>query len=204
MQTSYTSSSPPIAANSKSPSNLLFTSSSSSTGIVNQSSNSYRSSSDSDCYITAYECGYCTKLGPRSTNEDRFVCLPNIYNNGIEVKNDHDYSNRSTIRSSFTDGSREFDRSDKNRNSNSSSSSFNISSDRLLGGGSDESIAYFAVYDGHGGHETAEYLQHHLLDCVCSHPSFRDDLDCAIVETCIETDLTILVRILKCCFLLFL
>lgn len=67
----------------------------------------------------------------------------------------------------------------------------------MLGGGSDESIAYFAVYDGHGGHETADYLQHHLLDSVCSHPSFRDELDSAIVETCIETDLTILVRIVK-------
>ncbi len=183
--------------------NLFFTaSSSSSTGIFSQSnsSSSYRSSSDSDSYITAYECGYCTKLGPRSTNEDRFVCLPNIYNNGIEDKNDNDYNNRSSIRSSFSEGSRDFDRSDKskrNNNNSSSSSSHNISADQLLGGGSDESIAYFAVYDGHGGHETADYLQHHLLDSVCNHPSFRDELDSAIVETCIETDLTILVRIVK-------
>lgn len=26
-----------------------------------------------------WHSGYCTKLGPRSANEDRYVCAPNIY-----------------------------------------------------------------------------------------------------------------------------
>jgi len=165
-------------------------------GIMDQSSGS-RNNSDK----IRYECGYCTKLGPRSTNEDRFVCLPNIYGNAIEDnKNNNNNnsmrggSNSSSINHIFNYNDNNNSDHTKNRISGSSTSSYNIHVDQLMGGGSDESIGYFAVFDGHGGHETAEYLQHHLLDSVYSHASFYDDIDNAIIETCIKTDLTILVR----------
>ena len=42
-------------------------------------------------YVITALLGYCTKLGPRNTNEDRLVCLPDIYEK-LLVNGDFDFS----------------------------------------------------------------------------------------------------------------
>jgi protein phosphatase 1L len=49
-------------------------------------------------------------------------------------------------------------------------------------------VAFFAVFDGHGGSRTAEYLKNHLFKNVISHPDFMKDTKSAIVEAFKQTD----------------
>ncbi|KAL8141378.1 hypothetical protein V2J09_007399 [Rumex salicifolius] len=49
-------------------------------------------------------------------------------------------------------------------------------------------VAFFGVYDGHGGSRTAEYLKNNLFDNLCSHPEFLKDTKAAIVEAFRQTD----------------
>ncbi|KAH9691485.1 putative protein phosphatase 2C 11 [Citrus sinensis] len=49
-------------------------------------------------------------------------------------------------------------------------------------------VAFFGVYDGHGGSRTAEYLKNHLFKNLSSHPDFIKDTKTAIVEVFKKTD----------------
>ncbi|KAH9604171.1 hypothetical protein KSS87_004587 [Heliosperma pusillum] len=49
-------------------------------------------------------------------------------------------------------------------------------------------VAFFGVFDGHGGSRTAEYLKNNLFDNLCSHPEFIRDTKIAIVEAFKQTD----------------
>ncbi|KAJ6817181.1 putative protein phosphatase 2C 11 [Iris pallida] len=49
-------------------------------------------------------------------------------------------------------------------------------------------VAFFGVFDGHGGSRTAEYLKSHLFNNLSSHPDFINDTKAAIVEAFRQTD----------------
>ncbi|CAK7346864.1 unnamed protein product [Dovyalis caffra] len=49
-------------------------------------------------------------------------------------------------------------------------------------------VAFFGVFDGHGGARTAEYLKNNLFKNLSSHPDFIRDTKTAIVEAFKQTD----------------
>nr|GLL39552.1 probable protein phosphatase 2C 11 [Ipomoea trifida] len=49
-------------------------------------------------------------------------------------------------------------------------------------------VAFFGVFDGHGGSRTAEYLKNNLFKNLSSHPDFINDTKSAIVESFKQTD----------------
>ncbi|KAL7246022.1 hypothetical protein ACSBR2_001202 [Camellia fascicularis] len=49
-------------------------------------------------------------------------------------------------------------------------------------------VAFFGVFDGHGGSRTAEYLKNNLFKNLSSHPDFITDTKSAIVESFRQTD----------------
>ncbi|WJX21700.1 protein-serine/threonine phosphatase [Trifolium repens] len=49
-------------------------------------------------------------------------------------------------------------------------------------------VAFFGVFDGHGGSRTAEYLKNNLFKNLSSHPDFIKDTKTAIVEAFKQTD----------------
>ncbi|KAK9111417.1 hypothetical protein Scep_018936 [Stephania cephalantha] len=49
-------------------------------------------------------------------------------------------------------------------------------------------VAFFGVFDGHGGSRTAEYLKSHLFRNLSSHPEFINNTKSAIVESFKQTD----------------
>lgn len=49
-------------------------------------------------------------------------------------------------------------------------------------------VAFFGVYDGHGGSRTAEYLKNNLFNNLSSHPDFIKDTKSAIVQVFRKTD----------------
>lgn len=49
-------------------------------------------------------------------------------------------------------------------------------------------VAFFAVFDGHGGARTAEYLKDNLFKNLSGHPDFIKDTKTAIVEAFRQTD----------------
>ncbi|XP_058756399.1 probable protein phosphatase 2C 11 [Vicia villosa] len=50
-------------------------------------------------------------------------------------------------------------------------------------------VAFFGVFDGHGGSQTAEYLRNNLFKNLSSHPDFIKDTKTAIVEAFKQTDI---------------
>lgn len=59
----------------------------------------------------------------------------------------------------------------------------------------DHHVGLFAVYDGHLGHEVAQYLQANLLDNVLNQPSFWTDPSTAITDAFVQTDALILEKV---------
>ncbi|OAY58377.1 probable protein phosphatase 2C 11 isoform X2 [Manihot esculenta] len=51
-----------------------------------------------------------------------------------------------------------------------------------------EMVAFFGVFDGHGGARTAEYLKNNLFRNLSTHPDFIKDTKTAIVEAFRQTD----------------
>lgn len=51
-----------------------------------------------------------------------------------------------------------------------------------------QTVAFFGVFDGHGGSRTAEYLKNNLFKNLSSHPDFIKDTKTAIVEAFKQTD----------------
>ncbi|XP_076931026.1 putative protein phosphatase 2C 11 [Bidens hawaiensis] len=49
-------------------------------------------------------------------------------------------------------------------------------------------VAFFGVFDGHGGSRTAEYLKNTLFKNLSAHPGFMKDTKTAIVEAFKQTD----------------
>ena len=51
----------------------------------------------------------------------------------------------------------------------------------------DPELAFFAVYDGHGGTGVANYLKDHLHEFILAQPEYREgDIPEAILKVCIH------------------
>lgn len=141
-----------------------------------------------------WSCGSCSKLGPRTSNEDRLVALPNIYEAVAAAKSkaglaDTSISISGPLNSHYL-------------NNNSSSSSHVAMSGNVLAAGIGVPIpiendhtqrqlerqGYFAVYDGHCGAQAAMHLQETLHLSIFNHPLYHTDLQTAIIESCVNTD----------------
>lgn len=108
-----------------------------------------------------WESGFCTKLGPREKNEDRYVVLPQ-FNERVPTARVTDVllpptSTRPVV-NNYTSG--------LSKSLLSTSLDAASKGSFLPGGGSDHSCGYFAVYDGHAGDLAATFLQEHLHDRI--------------------------------------
>eukprot|EP00245_Coleochaete_scutata_P002585 TRINITY_DN13493_c0_g1_i1.p1 TRINITY_DN13493_c0_g1~~TRINITY_DN13493_c0_g1_i1.p1 ORF type:complete len:344 (-),score=69.42 TRINITY_DN13493_c0_g1_i1:841-1872(-) len=55
-------------------------------------------------------------------------------------------------------------------------------------------VGLFSIFDGHAGHQVAEYLQSHLFNNILSHSLFDDNVPKAILEAYLATDKDVLER----------
>lgn len=55
-----------------------------------------------------------------------------------------------------------------------------------------ESSSYFAVYDGHSGSDASSFLESNLHLHICNHARFMEEIEHAIVESCVQIDETFL------------
>lgn len=123
-----------------------------------------------------WESGYCTKLGPREKNEDRFVSLPNLnerFPAAVGAVASSSSANRSTTSALSAELGGENGLNKGNFASGLSrsllTSSIKGGNPQIAnnqGGGTDNSIGYFAVYDGHVGDQAAIYLQENLHEKI--------------------------------------
>ena len=145
-----------------------------------------------------WSCGSCSKLGPRTSNEDRLVALPNMYEAVAAAKGKAsglaDTSISGAINSHYLNSN--------NNNNNNSSSNHAAMSGNVLATGigvpipienehtqrQTERQGYFAVYDGHCGAQAAMHLQENLHLSIFNHPLYHTDLQTAIIESCVNTD----------------
>lgn len=136
--------------------------------------------------------GFCSKLGPRTKNEDRFVTIANLHNhhhkpaqahaqphshsnstnNNNATHNHHPSSSHGHAHDEFHVGSL-----------NSVRSYLSTSSNGTL-----PRCGFFAVYDGHCGIEASSFLEKELHDRVLQHVLFHENLAEAIHETCVSLD----------------
>lgn len=141
-----------------------------------------------------WSSGSCSKLGPRASNEDRLVALPNVFEAVAAAKGKAlglaDASTSGGLNSHYLN------------NINSSSSSHAAMSANVLATGigvpipiegdntqrQTERQGYFAVYDGHCGAQAATHLQETLHLSIFNHPLYHTDLQTAIIESCVNTD----------------
>ena len=127
-----------------------------------------------------WQSGSCTKLGPRSSNEDRLVALPNLVEAVYAAKRRSVLTSSSTISASSTTVG--------NHNGNNYNSSSQASIMSNSGGRESERQGYFAVYDGHCGAQASTHLQESLHLSIFNHPLYHTDIQTAIIESCIATD----------------
>lgn len=115
------------------------------------------------CKHLRWRTGYCSKLGPRSVNEDRFVVMPVLPGCGADEPSEE-------------------------MQAMSQSSRHAVPHATDCGGGQDSSAGFFAVYDGHCGDQAATFLQEVLMERISSHELFWRDIEAAIIQTCIQVD----------------
>lgn len=96
-----------------------------------------------------WECGYCTQIGPKDRNEDRFECR------ALAPSREGDPPSSSAAR-----------RAAGSQLVSSSTMSQTGEAPVLLGGGQTGSLGYFGVYDGHSGVEAANYVEKELFDAI--------------------------------------
>lgn len=59
---------------------------------------------------------------------------------------------------------------------------------QLLSFDNDKTSAFFAVYDGHGGHKVAEYAGYHLHEKILNQPAYKGNIPDAIKKGFLEID----------------
>jgi hypothetical protein len=146
-----------------------------------------RRQNDSDYLM--WESGYCSKSGIRESQEDRFACSPNI----------NEHIRQAASSSGAVSGARSVQAtlvlsgSATNGSPNSKVGATHSHSGGSIGGGVEGAGGYFGVYDGHGGQAAAIYVEKYLMENICLHPEFTDNLQKAVTESCIRTDQDFLV-----------
>jgi Protein phosphatase 2C len=166
-------------------------------------------------------CGFCSKLGPRNTNEDRLVALVDLVEAvafarvgsasglgygcgsgsiGSAVRSAR-HSATASIASSVgvihgsMSASEVEGRSDRNRQRRDKDREKEREREREWGREKErERHAFFAVYDGHCGAQAAIHLQETLHLSIYNHPLYHSNLHSAIVDCCLATDRAFLVE----------
>jgi serine/threonine protein phosphatase PrpC len=105
-----------------------------------------------------WSSGFCTRLGPRNSNEDRLVALPNL-TEALTAGQPPNASPEYKAKYAYTPNKHPTSRQ-----------------------------GFFAVYDGHCGDQASTHLQENLHYAICCHPSYQSDIERAIIETCVQTD----------------
>jgi len=116
----------------------------------------------------SWYCGSCSKLGPRNSNEDRFVAINDL--NTFKVP-------PSTAEAAGT--------SSGTRQNKVVSPGFSSQAEVMAKG---SSVGYYAVYDGHCGHQAAQFLQDELHSRIFKHPLFAENIQKAMMESCAKAD----------------
>ena len=140
-----------------------------------------------------WECGFCSKLGPRNTNEDRFICSPNINDKLLLTFQNAESSvpraeaveegaaavahPASPSSAATTSGPAEIDESGRfpglwGRE---------VDGDMLLGGGVPAAGGYFGVYDGHCGEQASAYLEEVLLETILRYSTVHN-IQCTLTS----------------------
>ena len=136
----------------------------------------------SDSPRLRWSCGSCTRLGPRTSNEDRLVAMPNLTDVATSKRAAGIIGLSVPINASAG--------LYQSSSSSGQSGAFkNISATGIgVGQRDNEKHGYFAVYDGHCGAQAATHLQETLHLSIFNHPLYHTDLHTAIVESCVNTD----------------
>jgi hypothetical protein len=121
--------------------------------------------------------GFCTKLGPRKSNEDRLIAITdlNAVMEQMEKVENPNLAGSLTSRGLTRVGTPSRDR---------------------------ETCGFFAVYDGHCGDQASTFLENELHRAIFKHPLFSSNLEAAITDCCINIDKAFLVRTCRCAFLI--
>lgn len=135
-----------------------------------------------------WESGFCSKTGIRESQEDRFACTPNINDQIRQAASSSGAVSGPPVQATLVLAG-----SASNAKGAPTSSLSALQAPDSLGGGVEGAGGYFGVYDGHGGQAAAVYLERYLLDNICLHPEFTENLQKAVVESCIRTDRDFLV-----------
>lgn len=140
-----------------------------------------------------WSTGFCSRLGPRNSNEDRFVVLPDLLETVGCCKSMNEESISNPATNGHTDG-----KTGESTTSTVSEKSQDVCNMSIvencdhIAEGAKERHGYFAVYDGHCGGQAATYLEETLHVSIFNHPLYHTDLQTAIIETCVCTDKTFL------------
>ena len=117
--------------------------------------------------------GACSRLGPRNTNEDRYVLV-----NSLNKAHNHKSTNSSPV------GGMPYQGQGQTANAHEVTSSGSI-----VGSSPDpEEYGFFAVYDGHCGSQASQYLQDNLHQRISLHPNYPGDIETALAQTCVSID----------------
>ena len=136
-----------------------------------------------------WSCGSCTRLGVRPSNEDRLAAIPNLLETalGSKAKSSHTHSQSHSGSQTYSSGSLS---SNNGHNRNGSSNHTGFPSG--IGVNTQERHGFFAVYDGHCGAQAAIHLQETLHFTIFNHPLYYTDLQTAVQESCVSTDIAFL------------
>ena len=168
-------------------------------------SNSHASGLSTISSKVTWKVGSCTKRGVRSSNEDRFVVVPDLREEIMRVQEEVEASGASVetfrVHSGVEKHKRStpyFIRSQKLQSKIPCMvNTFDCEGARCV---VDPSLsdpdrkfewnedAYFAVYDGHCGDLAAIHLTNHLHLAIARHSDYEHDLENAIIETCALID----------------
>ena len=127
-----------------------------------------------------WSCGSCTRLGVRPSNEDRLTAIPNLLETALGSKM------KSSQSQSYSSGSLS---NGHYRNGSNAQTGFTTG---IGVNNAQERHGYFAVYDGHCGAQAAIHLQETLHFTIFNHPLYYTDLQTAIQESCVSTDIAFL------------
>lgn len=144
-----------------------------------------------------WSCGSCTRLGVRPSNEDRLAAIPNLIETGLGGKTKTSQSQSLSYTSNTSNSV-----SNGHIRHGSSTQTHTQSQTHIQAGFSgsvgapvssaQERHGFFAVYDGHCGAQAAIHLQETLHFTIFNHPLYYTDLQTAIQEACISTDIAFL------------
>lgn len=125
-----------------------------------------------------WDCGSCSRRGSREQNDDRSVVINDFEELIEKLKADKAGNGYEGLESGEVD----IDESGEILRAGRIA--------RSKGGGSVGDIAhsFFAIYDGHGGCNAAQYLACNLHFMIALHPDFRYDLNTALHDSCLLAD----------------